>query len=232
MTKRPFPNIHCGRVRLWRALLLVLIAGAALFLLWWEGAFLPAYTVWNETGDLTVNGIRRDAPARPASPSAGNTSSSYSSSDTENGTAPSAEIETDPYDLSVHLKGRRAVLLQNGDPVFRTERGFKVSSLAVADLSGDGTDEIILLVWKHGSHGNDRPFWVKRDTLRFSQHVFLYNVSAKEDGSLFLRPLWMSSALGFPIANLRTEERLLILRSPDGSESTWAWETFGLKLRS
>ena len=38
-----------------------------------------------------------------------------------------------------------------------------VQDALVGDINHDGVPELILLVWKRGSYGSQRPFWVERD---------------------------------------------------------------------
>ena len=90
------------------------------------------------------------------------------------------------------------------------------------DLDGDGNDEILVLCWKHGRYLGARPFWESRDTIRFIQHIYIY----QNDGT----PRWMSSGVPEPVADWAFEDHLLILISPAGNESRWVWDGFGLTL--
>lgn len=137
--------------------------------------------------------------------------------------------------------------------------GSLVQDALYADITGDGEEEWVLLVWKRGSFGKHRPTWVERDSWDFSQHVFLYttessaNTAAGRDsqsssgvtdpngGSVNegkeWRPLWMSSALGKRVISIRCGEAIredgresIVLTDAGGKETRWGWITFGLML--
>lgn len=79
--------------------------------------------------------------------------------------------------------------------VISTERDWYVNSLTVGDANGDGEDEVVAALWKKGSFGTSRPFWVgDEDDREITSHLFLYGV---EDGVPEL--IWGSSAVPDPI---------------------------------
>ena len=101
----------------------------------------------------------------------------------------------------------------------------RVQDALIGDIDGDSADELALLCWRIGSYGAHRPFWVTANDRAWGQHIFIYEL--EPDGP---RPVWMSSALGFPVVSWSLERgRTLALLSPGGEKSLWGWLGWGLE---
>ena len=108
--------------------------------------------------------------------------------------------------------------------LLRTQGDWYVSDFLTGDIDRDGAPEVLLLVWKHGSYGKHRPFWVEHDTIQFSQHIFIYKLQNN-----ILRPIWMSSALELCILEWELDDQaMLTIKDLDGKTSKWAWIWWGL----
>ncbi|MEN6391461.1 MAG: VCBS repeat-containing protein [Syntrophomonas sp.] len=66
------------------------------------------------------------------------------------------------------------------------------------DANNDGQEELILLLWKAGSYGKDKPFWYHGFDAGMSNHLFVYKLVNDR-----MKPLWCSSALPRPINSLQ-----------------------------
>ena len=134
-----------------------------------------------------------------------------------------ADLDLDGTEETVVLSGRRLFIRRNGTEITSTASDRFVSDAVIADLDPGGPPEILFLVWKRGSFGASRPFWIEKDDQGFSQHLFVYHL---RDGRL--APVWMSSALGFSVERMFLDEELrLHLVTPQGSESVWRWDHWG-----
>lgn len=113
--------------------------------------------------------------------------------------------------------------------VFETNRDWFVQDVLSYDINHDGKNELILLVWKHGSYGKYRPIWVKHNDIRLEQHIFIYQWDDTKDSKL--RAVWMSSALGYEVSSIArgSHDRLIVTDRADVS-MVWEWLDFGLKL--
>lgn len=128
------------------------------------------------------------------------------------------------------LKGRRLIIYEDETckkKLWVTRADWFVQDMVVKDLDRDGRKDLIILVWKHGSYGNHRPFWVEKNDKDLKQHVFIYAVdSARETG---VRPMWMSSQISYEIEGIESgkKDRLEI---SDRKETIreWIWKDFGL----
>ena len=131
-------------------------------------------------------------------------------------------------DMQARLSDRRATLYRNNTRVWETKWDWSVENACHADLDGDGNEELLLLVWKRGSYGDHRPFWVKHNDHDLKQHIFIYSVDeSKESG---IRAIWMSSALPY-IKSMQTDIKGdVLITDATGTVNLWRWEDFGLKL--
>ena len=74
-------------------------------------------------------------------------------------------------DLAATLKDRTFSLYQDDRKIWSSEWDWNVQACEIADLDGDGIEELLLLVWKRGSYGDHMPFWVKRNDHDLEQHI-------------------------------------------------------------
>ena len=136
-----------------------------------------------------------------------------------------ADADNDEEDESVRLSARR-LSIKDEDHSFKTEYGLKIQDVYVRDIDRDGENEVIILVWKRGSYGDHKPFWVEEDDRDFSQHIFIYKYADER-----LNGVWMSSDIGRPVRYMRMDEEDHIhLYEKDGKETVWMWGSWGLVL--
>lgn len=101
--------------------------------------------------------------------------------------------------------------------------------MLVKDIDRDGADELILLVWKHGSYGDRMPFWEEKNDKELHQHIFIYKYDPKKENKV--RPLWMSSQILYEIESISSgKDSFLDVTDHEGTTRTWIWQDFGLKL--
>lgn len=145
------------------------------------------------------------------------------------------EKRTFPYgEAQLQLESRRVMLYQgkeNGEGknvFFTTNWDWSVQDVLSYDINHDGREELVMLVWKHGSYGKHLPVWVKHNDIRLEQHIFIYQWDETRDTRL--RPMWMSSALGFQVSSIaKTPKNHLIITNQLGTSTLWQWQDFGLK---
>lgn len=136
-----------------------------------------------------------------------------------------ADLDGDGTAETLTLEGRSFTARRGEALLFETPEEWQTADLLHADIDRDGTEEVLLLVWKQGSYGDYRPFWVEENDSDISEHIFIYKCDPDR-----LRPIWMSSALDLPVRDWTADsEGRLQLTAPDGSEQAAAWEGWGLK---
>lgn len=95
------------------------------------------------------------------------------------------------------LHDHRLSVYENNQLLWQSAEDWMVQSFVLADVNHDALDDLLMVVWKRGSFGPNKPFWILEDDMRFSNHLFLFNLQQDR-----MKPLWMSSALDRPIKTL------------------------------
>lgn len=123
---------------------------------------------------------------------------------------------------------RKAVAVQyDNEVIWTSPAGVKVQDVLSCDVDGDKEDELVLLCWKRGRYGKDKPFWVKKDEKSWSQHIFVYEYQGQT-----VKPKWMSSYIGQDIITIAADKNKapfhrLLLTDREGRVSSWVWNFWG-----
>lgn len=124
---------------------------------------------------------------------------------------------------------RAAVLYYDNGEVWHSPFNVNVQQCVVSDIDRDGSDELLMLVWKRGSYGPEKPFFVKKNDNNLDQHIFIYKWEPSR--SYKLRAVWMSSAISDSINSMSTgDDGIVYISDNDGTVNAWYWKNFGLKL--
>lgn len=150
-------------------------------------------------------------------------------------------------ECEVMLSHKRAMARQNETVIWTSPADMKVQQALSGDIDNDGVNELILLGWKVGRYGRSKPFWVKKDERKWSQHISVY-----EYGPGKIKPKWMSSYIGQDVTRMavgsrgagsvtgqnkaesdgklpdrKNQRKRLLLTAPDGMVSSWFWDSWG-----
>jgi len=77
--------------------------------------------------------------------------------------------------------------------IWQSPADWWVDYFFTGDANNDGIQDLNLLVWKSGSFGPHKPFWLKEEDIAIKNHLFIFKLVA---GSV--KPLWQSSNLDRP----------------------------------
>ena len=91
------------------------------------------------------------------------------------------------------LKDGKIEIRKDNKLIWHSPDEWWVDYFFIGDADNDGIDELCLLVWKVGSFGPNRPFWIKEEDTSFRNHLFLFKLI---DGEI--KALWQSSNLDKP----------------------------------
>lgn len=158
----------------------------------------------------------------------------------ETGTQPAAEVipdwvqwqtgTADFADSYAVLKDRKIALYEDASCEnlrWGGEEDWSVQDMVVKDLDRDGAEELILLVWKHGSYGNTMPFWVEENDNRLRQHIFIFSYDMERD--VRVRAIWMSSEVHFDIESIAHGPKDMLTVTVKGrGPQWWQWRNFGI----
>ncbi len=132
------------------------------------------------------------------------------------------DLDRDGQTESYVLKDMQLSVTQDGQELWRSPADWQVTAFVLADATNDGQNDLLLVVWKAGSFGRDKPFWVKDEDTRLSNHLFVLNLRQGQ-----LKPVWFSSALDRPIQSLTVQDfnqdgknELVVQEEPTGEGRT------------
>ncbi len=140
--------------------------------------------------------------------------------------------------MIVHLRGREVIVTKVDvdttnpgeiastieETLWHSEDSVMVSDYLIGDIDGDRYPEMLLLTWKQGSYGDHRPFWVNKDTTRYTQHIYIYSI--RKD---LIKPVWMSSELEMKVKSWSLDKSgHLHITDTDDVSTVWGWVSWGL----
>lgn len=136
----------------------------------------------------------------------------------------SKEICDNDRKIVIRQKGRRVRVYSHAKLIWELSSGVRAQDFLYADVDHDGTNELLILCWRRGRYGRHRPTWVKHDELKWSQHIFIYEI--KDD---VVRPEWMASDIGMSAAAWGFSEGILSIEDTEGIVTKWIWRSWGLE---
>lgn len=127
----------------------------------------------------------------------------------------------------IELQRRCARVFAGEKEIWRSPGELQVQDVMSCDIDCDGQDELVLLCWKIGRFGEHKPFWIKKDEKKWSQHLFVYEYEADA-----VKPKWMSSYMGTAAAAMAEYkdcrgQKGIWLTDPAGKTSLWKWDFWG-----
>lgn len=220
----------------------VAILVVAACLLWWYGFFLPRWIKWEkeeaafEALNVTLKGRKvriYDASSGTSgvddSNAGGSAQDGVGAGDDSSETETAGGVGSGAGDAAGKAAGAGGKSSGVGAVLWETQADWFVQDMLVKDIDRDGADELILLVWKHGSYGDRMPFWEEKNDKELHQHIFIYKYDPKKENKV--RPLWMSSQILYEIESISSgKDSFLDVTDHEGTTRTWIWQDFGLKL--
>lgn len=88
------------------------------------------------------------------------------------------------------LANGRLTVVENSQHIWQSPKDWWIDNFVLADSTNDGVIDINLSVWKSGSYGDFKPFWIKEEDLSVKNHFFIFNLRDKK-----IKPVWQSSNL-------------------------------------
>lgn len=150
------------------------------------------------------------------------------------------DCDLQPETFALNRDGRLLVE-EAGIVLWESPSDWTITQIAVADITGDGKQELLMVLWNYGSFGTSRPWWIKGPDRVYSNHLFIYQLVGGR-----VKPLWCSSALERPIIEMELQDvngdgqiDLRVLEGPKAgnlyplrqvflrSYSTWQWQGWG-----
>ena len=103
------------------------------------------------------------------------------------------DLDKDGVKESYFLKDGSLQISTEKKLIWQSPDTWWVDYYVLKDSNNDGLPELNLLVWKKGSFGESKPFWVTEEDKSIKNHLFVYKL---KEGAL--KPIWQSSNLDNP----------------------------------
>ena len=151
---------------------------------------------------------------------------------------------TEDYSLVDHCLTVR----EGEEDLWQSPRDWCVDNVALGDADNDGTINMVLTLWKEGSFGSVKPFWLTGEDVGYKNHLFVYGLKNKA-----MKQVWCSSDLDRPIISLTIRDwdgdglnELVVeegqYRKIDGDHyildtnalvrtTVWRWDEWGFTLK-
>jgi len=116
----------------------------------------------------------------------------------------SFDLDSDGSNEEAVVIDKVGYLIKDNKIIWKTEESWIVDNVLIGDFNNDQKSEVGFSLWKEGSYGPSKPFWVKDNDTKISNHLFLYQLELDKLSSLSsFKMIWGSSALDFPIKEMK-----------------------------
>jgi len=148
-----------------------------------------------------------------------------------------ADLDNDSVSEDYNLKNGRLTITENEKMVWQSPSDWWIDDFILADSNNDGILDINLSLWKSGSFGTSKPFWLKKNDMSVKNHFFVLDFVNNT-----VRQIWSSSNLSepnceFKIADVDNDKKNdLIVIEGDYSQkpeckgnyvAVWKWNDWG-----
>ena len=103
------------------------------------------------------------------------------------------DLDRDGTEENYALEGGKLTVFAGSRIIWQSPEEWRVDDFVFGDANNDGIPDLNLLVWKAGSFGPHKPFWVTEEDKRIRNHLFIFDLV---NGAL--KPVWQSSNLDRP----------------------------------
>lgn len=101
-----------------------------------------------------------------------------------------ADLNSNSEEETYTLKYGALIISENKKIIWKSPDNFWVSDFLIADSNNDGILDLNLSIWKKGSFGKSKPFWIKQNTISVRNHFLIYDLKDEK-----IIPVWHSSDL-------------------------------------
>ncbi|HNW09314.1 MAG TPA: hypothetical protein PK412_01520 [bacterium] len=104
-----------------------------------------------------------------------------------------ADLDNNSITESYQLENGRLIISEDSKIVWQSPDEWRIEGFVLADSNNDNVQEINVSLWKAGSFGSSKPFWVEENDMSIKNHFFILGFLNGE-----IRQLWGSSNLAEP----------------------------------
>lgn len=104
-----------------------------------------------------------------------------------------ADLDNNSILENYDLEDGRLTITENEKMIWQSPSDWWIDNFALADSNNDGVVDINLSLWKSGSFGTSKPFWIKENDISVKNHFFVLDFSGGT-----IKQVWGSSNLAEP----------------------------------
>ena len=147
------------------------------------------------------------------------------------------DLDNDSFPENYDWENGKLTITENEKMIWQSPSDWWIDDFILADSNNDGVVDINLSLWKSGSFGSSKPFWVKENDMSVKNHFFVLDFSGDA-----IKQVWGSSNLAepnceFKIADVDNDgENDLVVIEGDYSQNlkcvgnyiaVWKWNDWG-----
>lgn len=148
-----------------------------------------------------------------------------------------ADLDKNSVLENYQLENGKLTITENEKMIWQSPNDWWIDNFILADSNNDGVVDINLSLWKSGSFGSSKPFWVKENDMSVKNHFFVLNLIENT-----IKQIWGSSNLtkpncDFKIADVDGDDKndLIVIEGDyaqkpkcDGKYvAVWKWNSWG-----
>lgn len=103
------------------------------------------------------------------------------------------DIDNDGKKEQFVLQDGKVTIMKENKIIWQSPPEWWVDEFALADVNNDQVIDINLSVWKSGSFGSSKPFWIQKNDTEIKNHFFIFDLVHGN-----MHPVWQSSNLDAP----------------------------------
>ena len=104
-----------------------------------------------------------------------------------------ADLDNNSVSENYDLENGNLTIMENEKMIWQSQSNWWIDNFILADSNNDGVVDINLSLWKSGSFGTSKPFWVKENDMSVKNHFFVLDFSGGA-----IKQVWGSSNLTEP----------------------------------
>ena len=104
-----------------------------------------------------------------------------------------ADLDNNSVPGNFDLENGKLTITENEKMIWQSPSNWWIDDFVLADSNNDGVVDINLSLWKSGSFGSSKPFWVKENDMSIKNHFFVLDFSGDA-----IKQVWGSSNLVEP----------------------------------
>jgi len=104
-----------------------------------------------------------------------------------------ADLNNDVILENYDLKNGKLTITENEKMIWQSPNDWWIDNFILADSNNDGVLDINLSLWKAGSFGSSKPFWIEKNDMSVKNHFFVLDLL---NGAI--KQIWGSSNLSEP----------------------------------